>query len=179
MLARGEDRVFGLVDVKAVAESTIALARPELDPVARLVCDFGAAPLVVATEARIAQILLNLVGNALEAMRDRPRERHELVVRIARSSDGRLLLEVADNGRGIAAKDLARVFEPFFSTKPAGEGTGLGLPIVQRLVMELGGEVTVASTLGAGASFHVLLPAATSATDSPAPEPAGRSAEAS
>jgi signal transduction histidine kinase len=115
---------------------------------------------VLASDGRIAQVLLNLVANALEAMRDRPRDDNELVVRLARASDGRLLLEVSDTGRGIPEADLPRLFEPFFTTKPTGQGTGLGLSIAQRLVTELGGDTSVTSVLGRGTTFRVILPAA-------------------
>ncbi|MGZ3478171.1 MAG: two-component system sensor histidine kinase NtrB, partial [Polyangiales bacterium] len=159
MLARGDDAAVAAIDVRAVAESTLALAAREIERSARLVLDFRPAPLVTSSESRIAQVLLNLIVNALEAMRDRPREENELVVRIAPAGDERLLLEVSDNGPGISPSDLSRVFEPFFTTKPAGQGTGLGLAIVQRLVVEIGGEINVSSTPGRGTTFRVLLPA--------------------
>jgi signal transduction histidine kinase len=114
---------------------------------------------VKATEPRIAQLLLNLVGNALEAMRDTPRHANELRVIVGRAADGRALIEVSDTGRGIPEDDLSRVFEPFFTTKPAGQGTGLGLSITQRLVLEIGGEIAVTSKVGEGTTFRVLLPA--------------------
>jgi PAS domain S-box-containing protein len=159
MLARGDDAALAAIDVRAVAESTLSLAAREIERTARLVQEFEPAPLVTASESRIAQILLNLVVNALEAMRERPREENVLTVRITEGSHGRLCLEVVDNGSGIAPADLPRLFEPFFTTKPAGQGTGLGLPIAQRLVVEIGGEITCSSTLGRGTIFRVSLPA--------------------
>lgn len=164
MLARGDEGPVDAIDVRAVAASTLTLAARDIERTARLVQDFRPAPLVSASESRIAQVLLNLVGNALEAMRDRPREENELVVRIARAPDGRLLLEVSDTGRGIPPADLPRVFEPFFTTKAAGQGTGLGLAIAQRLVVEIGGEIAVTSKPGEGATFRVLLPAVITAS---------------
>ncbi len=157
-LSRGEDGTLGATDLRAVAESTLALAAGEIDRTCQLRRDFEPAPLVRASSGRIAQVLLNLVTNALEAMRDRPREGCQLLVRIARAPDGRALLEVKDSGPGIAPAHLPRLFEPFFTTKPAGQGTGLGLAIAHRLVVELGGEIEVTSTLGQGASFRVMLP---------------------
>ena len=164
MLARGEAGTVEGIDVRAVAASTLSLAACEIDRTARLVQDFRPAPLVIASDSRIAQVLLNLVGNALESMRDGPREENVLLVRISSAVDGRLLLEVSDTGSGIAKEDLPRVFEPFFTTKPAGQGTGLGLAIAQRLVVESGGEISVTSTLGRGTKLRVLLPAAATTT---------------
>jgi PAS domain S-box-containing protein len=160
MLARGGGPV-GVIDVCEIAESTLALAARDIERTTALTLDLGPAPSVRASAPRIGQVLLALVVNALEAMRDRPREENSLVVRIATADDGRLLLEVSDTGRGIPDADLPRLFEPFFTTKPAGQGTGLGLAIAQQLVVELGGEITVASRPGLGTTFRVLLPGVT------------------
>jgi PAS domain S-box-containing protein len=157
LLSRGDECVASPVDLEATVGSTLDLAAGEIERTTRLVRDIDAVPLVSASEARIAQILLNLVANALEAMRDRPPEENSLVVRIARAQDRRVLLEVSDTGRGIRESDLPRIFEPFYTTKPAGQGTGLGLAITQRLVGELGGEMRVRSTPGRGTTFQVFL----------------------
>ncbi len=162
MLSRGEEGSIRSVDPQTATESTLVLASREIERTARLVTEFHPAPMVQASDARIAQIVLNLVANALEAMRDRPREESVLTVRVGRASDGRGLLEVQDTGRGIADANLPRLFEPFFTTKPAGDGTGLGLTIVQRLVSEMGGEIVVTSQLGVGTTFRILLPAVAS-----------------
>ncbi len=159
LLSRGVAGPLDVVDVGAVARSTLALAAREIERNARLVEELGPAPPVKATEPRIAQLLLNLVANALEAMRDTPRHANELRVIVGRAADGRAVIEVSDTGRGIPEDDLSRVFEPFFTTKPAGQGTGLGLSITQRLVLEIGGEIAVTSKVGEGTTFRVLLPA--------------------
>jgi signal transduction histidine kinase len=69
------------------------------------------------------------------------------------------VVEVADDGPGIAPEVRARIFEPFFTTRTVGEGTGLGLSISQQIVSGHGGRIEVASEPGRGASFRVLLPA--------------------
>ena len=167
LLSRGDDGPLVPTDACAVASSTLALAAREVERTTRIVGDLGPAPLVLASGARLSQVLLNLVGNALEAMRGSPIEQNKLVVRIKRAGDGRVLLEVSDSGNGIPEPDLSRVFEPFFTTKPAGLGTGLGLAIAQRLVVEMGGEISVSSTVGRGTTFRVLLPAAPQQVSSP------------
>ena len=70
------------------------------------------------------------------------------------------VLEVSDTGPGISQENLKKIFEPFFSTKPAGKGTGLGLHIVQCIVSECAGKIDVVSRAGRGALFRVFLPAA-------------------
>jgi PAS domain S-box-containing protein len=164
MLARGGGPMT-LVDVRQVAESTLALAACDIHRTARLTLDLRPAPAVRASSTRIGQILLALVSNALEAMRDQPRADNTLVVRLKTADDGHLVLEVSDTGCGIPPAHFSRVFEPFFTTKPAGQGTGLGLSVVQQLVVELGGEVTVSSELGRGTTFRVVLPGVPTADD--------------
>jgi C4-dicarboxylate-specific signal transduction histidine kinase len=102
------------------------------------------------------QVVINLVLNALDAMDGSRGPR--LILRTARDADGGLI-EVSDNGHGIAPQHLSRLFEPFFTTKPVGKGTGLGLAISYSLVRRLGGRIEVTSEIGKGATFTVRVPA--------------------
>jgi signal transduction histidine kinase len=142
--------------VSRVVDSTLALAQVEIERTAQLERVLVPVPLVLATESSVAQALLNLLVNALEAMQGRPRVENTLVVRTG-LSEGRVLLEVSDNGVGIPSEHLPKIFEPFFSTKTAGQGTGMGLSITQQLVAQLGGELRVRSVQGQGATFQILL----------------------
>jgi signal transduction histidine kinase len=100
---------------------------------------------------KMQQILLNLLRNAVQAMP----EGGELLCRL-RSDESKLIFEVEDTGHGIAAGDQARIFDPFFTSRPAG--TGLGLWIVLRLARSLGGSIEVDSAPGRGARFTVQIP---------------------
>ncbi|MEJ7728324.1 MAG: ATP-binding protein [Polyangiaceae bacterium] len=111
-------------------------------------------PPVLADAQHLRQVLINLIDNAAQASEEGARI--ELVTR--RSDDGKVAFEVADRGRGICAADLPKIFEPFFTTR--ADGTGLGLAIAQKLVRANGGEIRVASAVGSGSTFTVLLPAA-------------------
>jgi signal transduction histidine kinase len=159
VLSRGETVTTVPIDITAVVDSTLSLAAEEIRRKARLVRDLRPVPTVRATDARIAQIVLNLVSNALQAMPEGTPAENELVVVTRPAEDDRVLLEVRDNGVGIPAEHLSRVFEPFFTTKE-GRGTGLGLPISQRLVVELGGEIVVSSSPEGGTAVRVFLPGA-------------------
>jgi two-component system sensor kinase FixL len=103
----------------------------------------------------IQQVLVNMLMNALDAVADVPEPRLTIITALR---DGWNVIEIRDNGRGIAAADLPHVFEPFFTTKPLGRGTGLGLSISYSLVKRHGGECEVVSRPGEGATFRVLLP---------------------
>ncbi len=117
--------------------------------------------LVLADPHQIHQVLLNLLTNAEHAVRAVPRRGRITVETTER--EGRVRLAVTDNGQGIAAENLGKLFVPFFTTKEVGQGTGLGLSICYGIVREHGGRIHVESREGEGASFVVELPAVVSA----------------
>lgn len=126
----------------------------------RVELDLDAAlPLISGDAGQLQQVLINLLGNARQAMEGHSRE-GVLKLRTHRAGDRRVLLEVQDNGPGIPETIQARIFDPFFTTKPAGVGTGLGLAIVLGVVREHGGQVRVQSPPQGGALFQIELPAA-------------------
>ena len=109
--------------------------------------------------AQMEQVLLEVLANALTAVGKRGR----IGLRTGVRPDGRVCLEIDDDGEGISEENLARVTEPFFTTRP--EGSGLGLAIVERYVTRNGGEVTVSSRRGRGTRVTLLFPAATEGND--------------
>ncbi|HWQ12209.1 MAG TPA: ATP-binding protein [Roseiflexaceae bacterium] len=118
-------------------------------------------PTTLADMTAIQQVLLNLINNARQALSGWSGERTITIstrVLPADGGAGRLAVEVADSGPGIAPEHLPLVFEPFFTTKPVGEGTGLGLSICYGIVTQYGGEIRAASRPGEGARFTVELP---------------------
>jgi two-component system NtrC family sensor kinase len=118
-----------------------------------------ALPLVQGDPGQLQQVLMNLVGNAQQALEE---QGHGGIVRLRtrRIGERRVLLEVEDNGPGIPQAIQARIFDPFFTTKPAGVGTGLGLSIVLSVVREHGGQVHVISPPQGGAKFQIEMPSA-------------------
>ena len=132
---------------------------PLLDAVTQLVVDVPDDLCVATEDHRLGQVIVNLVTNAAQAMTDRDPSRN-LVKLLARSHGARVLVEVSDNGAGIAEELLGRIFDPFFTTRAVGVGAGLGLSIVNGIVTSVGGTVTVTSKLGAGTTFRLDLPAA-------------------
>lgn len=110
---------------------------------------------VRADLVRLEQVLVNLIGNALQAMADTPSPRLELSVEVR---GDQVVLGVADNGPGIAEENLTRIFEPFFTTKSSGKGLGLGLSISSRIVDDLGGRLSAANRPEGGALFTIRLP---------------------
>ncbi|HRD53024.1 MAG TPA: ATP-binding protein [Flavobacteriales bacterium] len=148
---------FRVQDVNTVVEGTMNLLKRQVEG-SRVELHMYLAPglpHVRLDRVQFEQVLTNLVMNALHAMGaggqlDITTEAHERLVHI----------RVRDSGHGIEATQLRKIFQPFFTTKPTGEGTGLGLSVVHGIIKAHGGDITVESTLGQGTSFTITLPLA-------------------
>ncbi|HSN28718.1 MAG TPA: ATP-binding protein, partial [Kofleriaceae bacterium] len=149
-----------VIMIEPMIERAIELVSNEIRHRARLVRAYGEAPPVEADEARLAQVMINLLVNAAQAIPEGDVDGHEIRVVTATDADGRAVIEVHDSGCGIPAETLDRVFDPFFTTKPVGVGTGLGLSICHTIVGTFGGEITAANRPDRGAVFRIALPAA-------------------
>jgi signal transduction histidine kinase len=158
--SRPHDEERGPLDVRSAVESSIRMASTEIRHRARVVKEYGEVPLVDSNEARLGQILLNLLVNAAHAIPEGHAERNEIRIVTRTAADGRAVIEVRDTGTGIPKNILSRIFDPFFTTKPVGVGTGLGLSLCHRMIIDLGGTIAVDSVVGEGTVFRVTLPAA-------------------
>jgi nitrogen-specific signal transduction histidine kinase/ActR/RegA family two-component response regulator len=146
------------VDIHRVLDSTLRMAWNEIRHRARVVRWFGTIPAVMGSEPRLGQVFLNLILNAAQAIPEGKSLENE--IRLTTWLEGRsVVIEVTDTGSGIAPDVLPRLFHDFVTTKAPGQGTGLGLSISRRIDTALGGEITVASQQGQGATFRVSLPA--------------------
>ncbi|MCP3140223.1 sensor histidine kinase [Pyxidicoccus xibeiensis] len=157
-LARPDSMETGPVDLGAVVRSAEKMAMHLIRPRARLVRDVDGAPAVFGNGARLCQVLLNLLLNAAHAIEPGRGQQHFIHVRARAAGTDKVLVEVEDTGCGIAPANLARVFDPFFTTRPVGMGTGLGLAVCHGIVASHGGEISVESEVGKGTTFRVLLP---------------------
>ena len=160
-----DDERRGPVDVHRVLESSLRMAHNEIRHRARLVKSYAKVPLVLANEAKLGQVFLNLLVNAAQAIPEGQAEHNQIRIGTSHSNDGKVVIEVMDSGSGIAPEHLSKIFDAFFTTKAIGVGTGLGLSICHRIVRALGGELEVESELGSGSAFRVSLPAASSARE--------------
>jgi two-component system, NtrC family, sensor kinase len=139
--------------VLSLREYQLKVNRIELD--VELPADL---PRVFADGGHLQQMLLNLILNAERAMRGQALKHLSVAVRHDEEA-GAIEIAISDSGHGIDAENLSRVFDPFFTTREVGEGSGLGLSICYGIVRDHGGQISVESTPGVGATFRVLLPA--------------------
>jgi two-component system, NtrC family, sensor kinase len=154
-VVKTQDAALAEVDLTELAEETTELVKraalnKNLD--LALACD-AKKPVIWTDPYRLRQVLLNLLTNAIHATPEGGR----ISITIRITPEG-AELEVKDTGCGIPKENLVKIFEPFFSTKGAGEGTGMGLYVSRGIVEKLGGRIRVESRVGKGAVFVVSLP---------------------
>ncbi len=166
--ARADGGEQSPVSVPRVMDSTLKMAATEIRHRARLRKQYGDVPLIVANEGRIAQVFLNVLVNAAQAVEPGRADSHEIRVLLDRDAAGNVLVEVSDTGAGIAPEHLSRVTEPFFTTKPIGVGTGLGLTVCKNIVESHGGRLELTSRVGVGTTVRIVFPAAPGAMNEPA-----------
>ncbi len=158
--ARTDEDTRVVLDLKSVVELAVRMTNHLTRPRALVIEAYGDVPLVVGDEARLGQVFINLLLNAAQAIPEGEPDQNEIRIVTATDATGAAVVEIRDSGPGIAPGALSRVFDPFYTTKEIGAGTGLGLSVCHNLITALGGEITVTSELGHGAAFRVVLPAA-------------------
>jgi signal transduction histidine kinase/CheY-like chemotaxis protein len=166
------------VDISDVVRGALEITRPRWrdaallkhGPVQVAWSSYATRP-VLGNAAELRELLVNLILNAVDAMPDGGQLSIESFDEDSGSAAG-VLLQVSDSGVGISAEAQQRIFEPFFSTKDAGRGSGLGLAVCRQIVLRHNGRIGVESLPGYGASFQIWLPASEAdQTLPPAPAP--------
>jgi signal transduction histidine kinase len=157
-MAKPRPPTFEAVDLNALIKQTMDLERPQCSVAGiKLVGDFQTdLPRVTADPHRLGQVLMNLLGNARQAMESAEKGR-SLTVRTRRRGE-MVEIQVIDDGPGIAAEMRAKIFDWFFTTKPPGEGTGLGLAVSREILQAHGGNLRLEDTPGGGATFVLDIP---------------------
>ncbi|MBS1962057.1 MAG: PAS domain S-box protein [Bdellovibrionales bacterium] len=162
-VSRGfSDAVVGDVSVLDVAQEVISLVGQHFRKEdAEIAIEVPADFVLRADHSRLEQVFLNLAMNALHAIQKAKQDGragpHRLRIRAERAEGG-ARIRVEDTGCGISAENQRHLFKPFFTTKDVGQGTGLGLAIVAQLLSEMGGRVSVESTVDVGTAFVLAFP---------------------
>lgn len=144
-------------DINKAVSDTLTIAQNEIKYVATVSRDFGEIPTVKAKHGEISQVLLNIIINAVHAIKEKGII-GEIGIKTY-ADKGYVNCEISDNGGGIPEEYINKIFEPFFTTKPVGKGTGLGLSISYDIIVNKhNGKLTVVSELGKGTAFTVSLP---------------------
>jgi PAS domain S-box-containing protein len=169
--SRPDDEASVPVDARAAVHSALELIGKELEAHATVVLELGATAPVLGQPTRLVQVILNLVMNATQSLPPSLPRQHEVRIRTATVA-GDVIIEVADSGPGIPLTERERIFEPFVTTKPIGEGSGLGLFVCRNIVRGFGGNISAHDGPRGGALFRVTLPAPSAALPTSAALPA-------
>jgi PAS domain S-box-containing protein len=142
-----------LADLNKGLMMTLRMLRHEFKHKCEVHCELAPLPLLRCFPTQLNQVFMNLLVNAVQAIE----KRGEIRVTSVREGD-EAVVRIADTGPGMSPETLARIFTPFFTTKPPGEGTGLGLTICYAIISRHKGRIEVSSELGKGTTFTVRLP---------------------
>lgn len=158
--ARPEHANLTALDVNETVRGAVKLVshQVQINGVKLVTSYADGLPQVLGSANQLRQVLINLAMNGAHAM-DKS-EQKVLTVSTALAPEGRVLIEVKDTGHGMSEETLRKLFRPFFTTKPKGQGTGLGLSVSKTIIQQHQGEISVKSVLGQGTTFTIVLPAA-------------------
>jgi two-component system NtrC family sensor kinase len=146
-------------DVHKLLKEAINFLQPELKYTAiKIDLDFPEEPLFLNSDPTLLeQVFVNLIANAIHAVQEKSKDNGQIELRTVKT-DSEAEIIFKDNGEGIPEKNQTSIFELFYTTKPPGKGTGLGLPICKNIVGKLGGDISLESRMGVGTTFTVRIP---------------------
>lgn len=166
--SRRQHHEFDALNLKSTIEAALALLRPTIPASVMIQFEIDVNVSVLGNQTQLHQVLVNIINNAVDAMEGEG----TITIHVTRvlANDPFLRqfpetriqdyckIEITDTGNGMDQSILERIFEPFYTTKEVGKGSGLGLSIVHSIIKEHQGEITVTSQLGHGTTFMILLP---------------------
>jgi PAS domain S-box-containing protein len=149
-------------DLNHAIQTTLLVASNEYKYVAKVYTDFASLPSVMCNIGEMNQVFLNLIVNAAHAIHDAGKDSETGEIHLStEQSDNSVVVRVRDNGCGIPEDNLSKLYDPFFTTKDVGRGTGQGLSIAHAIVVEKhGGDIRVQSRVGVGTEFVIRIPIA-------------------
>ncbi|MDD2700771.1 MAG: PAS domain S-box protein [Sideroxydans sp.] len=155
-LVRKQKQERSMLEINTLIKDTVGFMEYELQQhYVSLALELSPLPPVLANRVEIEQILINLIKNAIDSMQSS--QRRELHITTRQIESGAIMVSIRDNGKGIAADELDKVFNPFQTSKP--DGLGLGLPICRSMIENYGGQIWAEQNSSGGAEFNFTLPA--------------------
>jgi signal transduction histidine kinase len=152
--SRADEQGFKDVDLNQSIESTITFLNKDYQDNVEIIRDYGELPLIPCRPDRINQVFLNIMNNALQAMSPKG---GTLTIKTF-TTDSQAHIRFSDTGVGISKEVLPKIFDPFYTSKDIGEGSGIGLTISYKIIQQHDGHIEVSSDEGKGSSFEVILP---------------------
>ncbi|RLB18224.1 MAG: hypothetical protein DRG82_04405 [Deltaproteobacteria bacterium] len=159
--ARDSEPTKKEIDIHELLKETVAFLGPELKyKQIEILYQFTEGPLILKSDPKkLEQVFVNLLTNAIYAIKEKGEGKGEITLHTS-ASDSDAEIQISDTGTGMSEEVQAKIFDLFFTTKPTGKGTGLGLPICHNIVKKLGGRMSCKSRLGEGTTFIIQIPLA-------------------
>ncbi len=148
----GEEQ-WSMSDIHEGIDSTLTLLSGEMGPGITIQRNFGALPEIECFPGKLNQVFMNLLSNAIQAI-----EKKGVITIKTWAEATNAMVSITDNGKGMPEEVRRRIFEPFFSTKEMGKGSGLGLSICYHIISQHHGQILVKSEPGAGTEFIISIP---------------------
>jgi two-component system, NtrC family, sensor kinase len=156
--SRLDEAEFSNVDVVETIEAVLTLLKHKMNGLIHVEKKYGPQRTLVCYAGRLHQVLMNLIGNAVDAVASRGGGKEGTIFIATSQTHESFVISVRDTGVGIPEAIRSKIFDPFFTTKPVGQGTGLGLAISYGIVQDHGGSIEVHSEEGVGAEFMIKIP---------------------
>jgi PAS domain S-box-containing protein len=156
--SRPGERDWQLTRVEDCLEATLKVIALDERKGYRLHKDYADLPPIQCMPAQLNQVFMNILLNAVDAIKHDPEQPGEITIATQRLDDAHIKISISDNGKGIPPEHLQRIFDPFFTTKPVGSGTGLGLSVAWGIISQHGGEISASSPAGQGTCIDITLP---------------------
>lgn len=141
------------LDINECIESSLKLVNNEIKDRCQVELKLSDLPNISVNQSEMSQVFMNLIINASHAVEDNGRIRISTL-----QKDDNILIKIMDNGCGMSEKTVSNIFNPFFTTKPPGQGTGMGLAVVHGIIQDHNGDIRVQSEQGKGTCFTLYLP---------------------
>jgi len=134
--------------------STVNLMRSQVHDKAQIVCELTELPEVECVLPQLNQVLMNMLINAKQTIQ----ATGKITISTSITEDGMICISISDTGQGISPENMPRIFDAFYTTKPVGQGTGLGLSLSYSIIQKHHGRIEVDSTVGVGTRFNIFVP---------------------
>lgn len=160
-----EDETHEYIDINDIVEEVLMVTNNQVKYIAELEKNFTECPLVFVNKGEVEQVLVNLIVNAAQAIKEMQYVDSGRIQITTSFDQDYVKISISDNGTGMDEATLTKIFDPFYTTKPVGSGTGLGLSISHNIIIEKHkGKLEVVSEKGMGTTFDISLPRNTSAS---------------
>ncbi|MDG1849058.1 MAG: HAMP domain-containing sensor histidine kinase [Flavobacteriales bacterium] len=157
-IGKSKNPILLKTDINQSIRNTLSMAGSAFDESIELQTQFGNIPILKSVRGKLNQVFTNLIENAIEAIREKPKLKNEYLSIKTSKNNTDVLIEIKDSGIGMTAETKERLYEKFYTTKSPDKGTGLGMSISKRIIEEHNGTIEVESEFGKGTKFTICLP---------------------